>query len=319
MYDSINFRLPQERVPSTDLLAEIPVCFDEGSYAEHYGINPFDGKEELRAITGRLGNLNVSVNECGVSVKNSLCKWYLGDNYKTLSRGDTQRAIEKLSDTLHLPMQEANVTRVDFGTTLILQHPVNTYFAHLGTLNHYRNRLTQTNGLYYSNGYSKLAFYDKNKEQKQAGEIIPDLYKGKNVARYEIRYLKRLPKHLGVPEVTGGLLYDAEFYRVLLDRWHSTYANINKLNDFVLNMDVLTTKEQFKKAGLLLLIEKQGGEVAMLEQIDTAKQQGKLTRKQASDIKQMIKSAGTAGELVTPNEDVAELSRKVSDVKHFFS
>ena len=84
-------------VKGVDFLSETPQYFDVT------GQHCFNG---ANVITGNLKGFRISVSERGVNLKDgSLCKYYLGDNFQTLGRGDTKQAIEMLSDTLHLPLQ----------------------------------------------------------------------------------------------------------------------------------------------------------------------------------------------------------------------
>ena len=99
MFDTVNLRITRGEVAGVDFLSEIPCYLDSDSISVH----TFSDGE---AITGTLGNLKVSLNAYQVKVRDgSLCKWFLGDNFQTMGRKDTMRAIEKLSDTLHLPME----------------------------------------------------------------------------------------------------------------------------------------------------------------------------------------------------------------------
>ncbi len=95
-----------------------------------------------------------------------MCKYYFVTNLLTLRIEDTKRTIEKLSDSLHLPFHLANVTRIDFGTNLIMEHELEIYFPYLGQLRYYK-KLEHDNGLYLRNSKRELVFYDKTKEQKR--------------------------------------------------------------------------------------------------------------------------------------------------------
>ena len=111
MYDTIFARLTQGEVQGVDFLAETPCYLD--NVAEH---TYSDGV----VVTGDVGNLKVTLNHFQVKVRDgSLCKWYLGSNFKTMGRKDTQMAIERLSDTLHLPIEKAIITRIDVAQNLI--------------------------------------------------------------------------------------------------------------------------------------------------------------------------------------------------------
>lgn len=312
MYDTINFKLSSADVPNVDFLQETPCFLDDATLAFHN----FNGEQ---VVTGSVGNLKVSINHYQIKVKDgSLCKWYLGDNFKTMGRGDTQRAIEQLSDTLHLPMDKATITRIDIAQNFIVKHPPTVYLNHLGVLK-YAKRLQEPDGLYYTRSTERLCFYDKIKEQRASGEAIPELYKGRNVLRYEQRYTKRLSCQLNVEAVTGALLYDEAFYMALIKRWRDTYNGINKVNDITLNFQAMTSKRQLYKMGVLSMVERVGGEVEMINQINEAQKRGDLTSKQAFDLRKEVKEACKVKEgLTVESEAIAELDKKIIEAVRFY-
>ena len=311
MYDTIYLRLTQAEVQGIDFLAETP-CY-LSNVAEH------TFNDGLVVLTGNVGNLKVSLNRFQVKVKDgSLCKYYLGDNFKTMGRKDTQRAIEKLSDELHLPMSLAAVTRIDVAQNFCTRYPPEVYFNHLGILK-YSTRLQEPSGVYYSQTGGRLAFYDKTKEQKNKREPIPELYEGKNVLRYEQRYTKRIAKQFGLLEVTGSTLFDEAFYIDLLNRWRQNYKNIEKVNDVTFNFERMKTRQQLYRMGVLSLIEQAGGQVEMLSQIAEAQKRGELTKKQAFDLRATIKDVcQLRNGLTAPNEAIKELDKKVMEAVRFY-
>lgn len=310
MFDSVNLRITQDDIDGVDFLSEIP-C-----YLDNVGEHSYNG---MLFLTGRLGGLQVSLNQYQVKVKDgSLCKFYLGSNYKTMGRQDTQKAIEKLSDSLHLPMDKAAVTRLDVAQNFITRHPPDVYFNHLGLLK-YSTRLQEPSGLYYKQTNGRLCFYDKNKEQRNHGEQIPELYKERFVLRYEQRYTQRIAKQLNVAEVKAALLYDEAFYIMLLNRWRDSYKDIQKINDVIFNFKAMKTKKEFSKMGILSLVEQAGGQMEMITQINDASKRGELTKKQAYDLRQMVNDACKVREGLTKKSDaIAELDRKVSEAVRFY-
>ena len=311
MYDSVNCKLTLAEVGGIDFLSETPCYLDDVSEHKY--------SDGLIVVTGKAGGLSVSLNRFQVRVgEGSLCKWYLGNNYQTMGRRDTQRAFEKLSDTLHLPMGKSVVTRLDLAQNFIVKHPPEVYMHHLGQLKYYR-RYPTDGSLYYLGNGSKLCFYDKNKEQRAKKEPIPELYEGRNVLRYEQRYTKRLPYLLNVPEVTGALLYDEAFYIGLLNKWRQLYRQIQKINDITLNFQAMKTKQEFYKMGVLSLVEHVGGQLEAIEQINEAARRGELTRKQAYDLRSAINEACKlqAG-LTEPNGAIKELDKKISEAVRFY-
>lgn len=310
MYDTVNFRLLQSDAGDVDFLAETP-CYLE-NVGEHY----YNGEA---AITGSLDGLKVTLNRHQMKIKDgSLCKWYLGDNFQTMGRGDTQRAIERLSDTLHLPMSKAAVTRLDIAQNFITRHPPEVYISHLGVLK-YAKRLQEPDGVYYSQTGGRLCFYDKNREQKNQREPIPELYEGRNVLRYEQRYTKRIASQLKVGDVTGAMLYNEAFYIGLLNRWKDTYKAIQKINDVSLNFPAMRTKQQLYKMGVLSLIKQAGGQLQMLEQIKEAQKRGELSKQQAYNFRQIVNETCKIRDgLTVPNEAIQELDKKVNEAVKFY-
>lgn len=313
MFDTLNLYLSALDVGDTPIMGTIP------NYLERpKGIlEPETGA--IVCYCGALGNLKVSVSATGVSIKDgSICKWFLGDNLQTMGRGDTERAIQKLSDTLHLPVNKAKVTRLDVSQNIMVRYPVDVYLHHLGELRS-STRLLEPNGLYYSQRLGRLCFYDKIKEQRNHKEQIPELYQHGHCLRYELRYTNRLSNQLGVPEVTASLLYEEAFYCNLLQRWRDTYLDITKINDTEINISAMRTKQQLYKMGVLSLIERTGGVTQMLEQISEAQTTGKLTKKQAYDLRVAINDAAKCdGHVTTPNEAILELDEKVKQAVKFF-
>ncbi len=310
MYDTVNFRLFQSEVAGVDFLTELP-C-----YLENVGEHCYGGDV---VVTGNLDGLSVSVSRYQMKVKDgSLCKWYLGDNYRGLGRGSMQRAVEKLSDTLHVPIDKATVTRLDVAQNFITKYPPEVYFNHLGLLK-YATRLQEPNGLYYSQKSGRLCFYDKNREQKSHKEPVPEPYSGRHVLRYEQRYTSRLAAQFKVCEVTGATLYDETFYIALLDRWKESYKAIQKVNDITLNFQNMKKKQQLYKMGVLSLVERAGGQLQMIEQINEAQKRGELSKKQAYDLRQVVNEACSLKDgLTVENEAVKELDRKVDAAVKFY-
>ncbi|NDV82229.1 phage/plasmid replication protein [Bacteroides sp. 51] len=312
MYDNLDFKIRKGDTGSIDFLSETPCYFDVTG--EHL----FEGGT---VITGNLDGYKVTVSENGVNLTDgSLCKYYLGDNFQTLGRGDTERAIEKLSDTLHLHVGKAAVSRIDIAQNFIVKQPIENYFNHLGELPYYKRcPMLNEGSLYYFNYKNIIVFYDKVKEQKAKGRPIPELYQGRYTLRYETRYKQRLPSVFGVEKVTGALLYDEAFYIDLVKRWKNAYQTIKKINDVSLNFEIMRSKQELYKMGVVSLIEQQGGQITVLEQINEAQKRGDLTRKQAYDLRQTINDACKAKVgLTVKNEAIEELDKKVKEATRFY-
>ena len=307
MYDTINFRLITPDPLNTNYLDYVPKYLENVLPPNHWGV-----------VYGYLDGLGVSVSRHKINIyKGSLCKWYLGDNIQTLTRQNTRQAIERLSDTLHVPMDKARITRLDIAHNIITKHPIDVYLNHFGMLR-YATRLPMPHGLYYYQGDKKFCFYDKIREQRSKGEPIPELYNGRNVLRYEQRYMRRISSNLKT-EVTGAMLYDEEFYIRLANIWHDTYIKINKINNANFNFHAMKTIKNLKNMGLLALIERMGGEMEFHAQIKEAMQRGEITPKQAHDIRRASKMASQINDsLVVENDAIAELDKKIKQAIKFY-
>lgn len=306
MYDTVGLRLIIEDGRGVSPMEGIPPLLDRLA-----GVNHLPGSEY---VSGYLGDLKITARPNSVRVsRGSLCKWHFGDNYQTLDRRGAQVAIEHLSDILHLPMAEADVTRLDFGTNLIMKHPVSAYLGHLGALRYYK-RNEASDGLYYL-GYGKgLSFYDKNRERASAGEPIPGLYAGRDVLRYEMRYTEQIPKQLKRPYVTAADLYDRTFFDGMLHRWRDIYKAIQKINDITPDFSMITKKSELNRLGVLALVEKYGGQQKFIGHIKTACATGVLTKKQAHDLRDAVNDACSLRPGTTStSEFIAELDKKIRD------
>lgn len=309
--DTISIRLGIEQAGNTNLLATIP------KYLENRKAG-LDEQTGNKWITGRLANLKVIVTKNAVVVKDgSLTKYYLGDNLKMLSRGDIQRAFENISDTLHLPMNKADVKRFHFGKNLMVNCNAALYLAHLGSNGRYI-RLEQKTALNYKITCRELCIYDKMAEMKYRRDLIPPLYDGRNVIRYEKRYLQNIAKYFKQECITVETLYDEPFYMALVNDWYSDYLNIQKQKIFKIDMSTITTKEQMKMLGVLSLVERQGGKLAAFENIKERQIKKELTKKQAHDLKELIEQSLKLKLQTKESDLIIELNSKMKDAVKYF-
>lgn len=305
MFDTVVFKMIKGDVFKGCFYDKItPILSD---FSEHN----FKGRY---VVMGNLDNLKVTVSDENLKITGSLCKWFLGNNYKTLTRRDAQQAIEKLSDTFNLPMSSAKVTRIDIADNVILKNPIDVYFNHLGLLRYFK-RLEEPDGLYYATTKMRLCFYDKIKELRNNGDTIPEIYEGANVMRYEMRLLK--------PQgIISANLYEERQYMEFIKLWEKKYNEINKINSSKLNFEDMKTIKDLQRYGLMLIAQQAGGELAFYKQLDEASKTGKLTKKQKYDIKRKFKDVfdivGCNGE-TTDNEDIIkELNDKIKRAVKFY-
>jgi hypothetical protein len=313
MYDNIDLDLKKDSIGSSiSLLDYVPQFLERTS--EHY----FNNGQSC-SITGYNKGLKVIVTDKSIKIKNSsLCKWWLNDNIATMFRGDIQRAIEKLSDILHLPMTDSDVTRVDIANNFLVKHDSSLYYDGLGVLNHFK-RSQLDSSLYYHGANGKYIFYDKLKDAKYKKMVIPDLYHGKNLLRYERSFKQRVCQQLNRSELKASTLYDDNFYIEIIDRWAVDYQRINKGKDFKkLDYNMIKNVSEVKTQGVLFYIESRGGLTNVLNEVKQAQTAGVLTSKQAQRIRDEYRSVSNNKLFVDDNELMQELDAKVKQVQRYY-
>lgn len=317
MIDTLNLCLFLDEVAKDVAFSVSSKCFDEDPTEIYY---PSPNGEKHRVLCGKIGNLKVTISNASVKIKdNSFCKWLLGDNIKTLQRKDIQHGIERLSDILHLPIKESYVQRLDLGANLIMKNEVSSYFNKLGCLLWFQ-RLEQEHGLYYSSGGGniKLAFYDKLRERKEANEEIPLYLTNANILRYELRLLHRLPTILKVEEVKAKNLYEEQFYIRLWQLWRKYYYEIEKINEVDINYNFMIGVKKQNQLALIEFVLNHGGINNYLNSLKEAQKNGKLTRKEAHDMKKAVNEAfannANNAEIIKQSELIKELNAKIDEV-----
>lgn len=196
-----------------------------------------------RFMSGDLGNLKVRMSSDTVSIKGSICKYYLGNNLYTLNKETTKEAIESISDAIGLDMGKARVSRLDWSTNISTELPPTLYMPKLGDLRRFI-RTENPNSIYYNQSTKRLLFYDKKVEAKKKGMNIPDEFSDKNLLRYEMVLNKGINKYLNT-DVRGSALYREDTYKKVADLWIKHYHNINKLND----KGIIVTTKNIKTEG----------------------------------------------------------------------
>ncbi|MCZ2101282.1 MAG: hypothetical protein LC107_07075 [Chitinophagales bacterium] len=311
MYDTLNLWLPNDAIKESGYLQRVPTLLTNAkeTYKQDTGEIYFNG-----SILG----MSASISNAGISLKGSICKSYLNDNFKTLTRQDTQRAIEQLEDILNLPIKEADVKRIDFAQSFTVSQNPQNFFTFLGECNHYK-RLTQPKSLYYQNGMRTKLFYNKIAEGKAKGDVLPPIWANKHILRYELRFTSRLPYQFDKAQIQAQNLYNEVFYMDLVDRWIREYETINKNNSILdqMNIKQIETPKDFIYQMALLQI-KEVGIQKTLESIEQLKAQNQFKHKEyysrlKADIKKLCKT-----EVLTEGSDlIAELDKKVKQVKEY--
>ncbi|PSL01920.1 phage/plasmid replication domain-containing protein [Cecembia rubra] len=305
MYDTVHLWIPKDQVCGIDLDR---VSNHLKSFTEH---QKNDGE---RYKSGQLGNsFKVYISEQGISLKGSLAKFLLSDNFQTLKRSESKTAFEKLGDELGLLVNRAKVSRIDFAHNFEMKYRPEIYYPYLGDCQYFK-RIAQPNSVYWTNKNRTKLVYNKVLEAKTKGERISGDWKQKNVLRYEMRYTKRLCENLRQPEIFASTLSDERFYKRMVIHWIQEYNSIHKLNEINLNFDAMNSPKDFIKQLALMKI-KEIGQQKVLEMVEEMREKGTFDKPEYySRLKKEIREICKMPEQTKSTELILELDEKVRQV-----
>jgi hypothetical protein len=235
----------------------------------------------------------------------SLSTYYFDNNFETLTVKQTKEVIESISDNLHLDINQADITRIDFASNIITIEPPQNYFTCL-TERSRTNRILWNSTLYFSNKHLSLVFYDKVKDYQSKGKDIPHPYTDSNVLRYERRLLK-----LNRLRYTGKELYNENYFNQFLIDWKKDYERIKKCTPLKFTNEEISMKDldiyRWK-----LLINATGGIEKFNQLLDNEQREGKLKRQNKYYMKKIINEAVNSPDLLEENNLVTELNEKIN-------
>lgn len=270
------------------------------------------------SVFGNVENIKVMQYFGGYSIQGSLPKFLYGNNVCQLTRKEVGQAIEKLSDRLHLPLNDARVTGIEVGANICLTKQHTAYTRLLGDMPRMQ-RVSMADSLYYK-GSGKVHprqyyFYDKVAEVRKSGGTMPQGLEAANMMRYEMRLNGRLPFQLSIPEFKGSTLQDREVYQELINRWLNGYLSINKL----VNMEDEHLKKgmSVKEAQEVFIAQQiaKGGSSIIDEFIAKLKQNECFdNRLYYNRVKSNLQKLASKTKLSVDNGDIEELTAKVKQI-----
>ena len=306
MYDTVNFWI-------------------DGSAAgvEPFAVLPYLTDQEERksqrlgySCSGKLGAYSVYCSERGITLWGSLAAFHLLSNAYTLTRATTAEALEAMSDQLHVDMMAAKVTRLDISTIIPTTRPPSDYFSVLGMKTRYTRLLTHPDTLYYNQKFRQLVFYDKSKEARAKGAVLPPALVGCNLLRYEARWKRPQTALKQYAPVTGETLTDPVFYYNIIQEWKREFDTIKKINPISMKEMDTSTRPKAKNALFAKLLQ-QAGQSCIDDFIKELKAKNEFSDRKEysrlkSDLNQLLQ-APSAGS----SELMEELSRAVDEVAKY--
>ena len=215
-----------------------------------------------------------------------------------------------------MPIEEAEVTRLDFAVNLLIYYPPDSYYKYLASAQHYKRYLNDTT-LTFKNSLREFSFYDKTREMKYRRNEIPKPWKWENILRIELRIKNKVDKYFN-DIVIASKLYEEDFYILVRRKWFEEYQKIVKEGDPVIDMASIKKPKDFMDA-LAYIGAKSLGLDNTLEYIEELKTiEAFKDKSQYSKLKSQINNGFKNQKKVIPNEFILELENKVKSVMLYY-
>lgn len=294
MYDNINFYLDSPEVDYSNLLEEV-LQNGDNIIVEKRGLTNSDIPFAYISIEGKNNQkLSFKVTPFRISLmgkNSSICKFYLGDNFQTLSLKQFNDAINEISVRLGVNVKKARVSRIDVAHNFYMNYSPSTYHNCLIYLSRFQRGDINGN-LYFKTSRVELNFYDKKKEYREKRLKIPDEFKDvENVLRYEIRFKKNVSKVFG-RAITVHDLCSESFFNVVFQKWQDYYWKITKNNPILFESETSTFKtKDFRNYFMVQGVESTGGISYAYKLIDESKKAKSITKHNAVYLKTILDNA----------------------------
>lgn len=183
---------------------------------------------------GKIKGMQVTIKPNIIYLDGSIAKYfYGGTNLYPLDRHTTKEALTSLSDALHLPIDEANLSLVEFGYNFLMQYPPKEYLNLLGDMGNRQRYRFNVDSLYYrrrgKTQPDEWKIYNKVADAQRKKMEIPAAFVDANLLRAEICLDKKIAKQLRASEAKAHCLYERDFYQAIKTKFLDYYFSISKL------------------------------------------------------------------------------------------
>lgn len=254
----------------------------------------------------------------GIWLTGSLAKFHLGSNIETLTREETARGIEHLSDELNQPMADARVFRVDLAQTFMMERPPSGYLRLLLTPPRMDRFEYRTGTLTFANGQRSILFYDKLAEMRRKRERVIDraengrrsrFHGHPNLLRYEVQFKKSLGRAFGEKELRASSLSRPVFYEKMVNKWAEQYFKLGRVGVVCRPVGATTVKSDMKFLAELGL--QSYGPQQFLDEIASDLHAGVINKYQAHRRRAKIRELSRGGGITAAGDALEELDAKV--------
>lgn len=220
MLDNITTRLSFDGFGTSGYIKQVPTYIDNCYEAIH----PIT---KIPYLKGNLNNLSISIYNNGLNINGSIPKYRNNNNFETLSRQEIEDSYLEISDKLHQPIYDSNVSKFEFGTNLQVDKSPKDYYPFLAYSNGYTRNLIK-GSLYFINNLRSQVFYNKKTELIKKGFVFPLELKDHNYLRHELNYERNIANQFNRQKIQVHDLYNQDFFNVLVLDWKAQFDKITK-------------------------------------------------------------------------------------------
>lgn len=280
MVDTLNMTIGANKMGGVN-----PLSIERYIAMEKSGVYVLKG---IPYIVGHINNYRVYADDYGIRLSGSISKLSRGENVFTPTRQDIDNGIQLLSDTLHLDVGAASISRIDIACTFGMNQPVTSYLDLLTAMPGYERASVGDSSLYFYSPHRMIYFYDKRAELHDHGEMMPRAWSSvPNMLRYELRLCGAVEKQLGLDTFRASCLLKRQPMVRLAKLWAEEYQSITKKQSDVF-LNVMTPKEAID---VMLVDLLRNTTACYLDAVDERlKQAGNLDRKRRYRMRQMIEA-----------------------------
>lgn len=241
MYDTVELRLKKEDIGDKYKW--------EAVFQRIYQVCDF---KRFAGGFGYVDGLRVSVTKNTVNIRGSLSKYLYGNNIMTLTLAHTKEAIKRLGKELNLPIDKADVMKVEIAENFEMDNPPELYISKMKSLGtSHPNKWGSGTTYFPMKKGSLLRFYDKGREFRQRGKHrhkrescpLPE-GKEKNLLRYEMLFKGAMIRQVFGRKLKACDLYDKQVFWQFIAEWFGSYEDIGKISDKLFDISFEQIKSQ---------------------------------------------------------------------------
>lgn len=306
MYDSLVLFLTNEYDPTVNFLHVVSSEIIINSQGLEYGI-PY--------MKGNLRNLKIRITKSKIKIEGSIHVFCKGNNLESMNFHEFIETIELIQAMLNLPIHDARVSRLDFSGNILLKNSIEAYFNYFGQKSRFKKQIFD-NGISYNSEELFLVFYDKIKELKHKRESIPEYFQGKNVMRFEMRFMRKLGKSFQVSELTLSKLIEPAFFNQLCLKWRQEFKSVAMEMISQIGLNPTGSKPKLIEQLAIKQLYHIGFD-NFLNEISSWQSINEITKKEAYEIRKFIKESTSEHYPLAENELIQELNQKIKVAARF--